>query len=147
MTCFEIFFSVSFRKKNCFFFCFFRAGPCATSACPSTTGATTTLDRRTRSRLVSYKKSFCQFLGNYVSPPYFFRQQFNLEVWPGYVAVADVFEGGLLLQVDVAHRRVSPAYFFKKLKLNNICIISGSCAPRPSWTCLGSSCGGQGLSP
>ncbi len=38
-------------------------------------------------------------------------------MWPGYVAVADVFEGGLLLQVDVAHRRVFPAYFFKKNKI------------------------------
>ena len=31
-------------------------------------------------------------------------QEFKLLVWPGYITVVDVFEGGLYLQVDVANR-------------------------------------------
>ena len=31
-------------------------------------------------------------------------QQHKLEVWPGYSTTAEVYEGGLLLQVDQAHR-------------------------------------------
>ena len=31
-------------------------------------------------------------------------QAYKLEVWPGFVTAVDCYEGGLYLQIDVAHR-------------------------------------------
>uniref|UniRef100_A0A1B0DD99 Uncharacterized protein n=1 Tax=Phlebotomus papatasi TaxID=29031 RepID=A0A1B0DD99_PHLPP len=33
--------------------------------------------------------------------------QHKLEIWPGYVTAVDTFEGGLMLSLDVSHRRLS----------------------------------------
>ncbi|XP_055684143.1 protein argonaute-3 [Lutzomyia longipalpis] len=33
--------------------------------------------------------------------------QHKLEIWPGYVTAVDTFEGGLMLNLDVSHRRLS----------------------------------------
>ena len=49
-------------------------------------------------------------------------QEFKLLVWPGYITVVDVFEGGLYLQVDVANRVLRTETVldvFKKLKKTN----------------------------
>ncbi|GAB0095298.1 Protein argonaute-3 [Sergentomyia squamirostris] len=36
-----------------------------------------------------------------------FVPQHKLEIWPGYVTSVDTFEGGLMLNMDVSHRRLS----------------------------------------